>query len=217
MEHIRRINMEFLKLKQSLILIAVLLLSAGSLKAQTQGELQKAFASSYTLEYAGKYTDAIQSVKTVYSAKSYEINIRLGWLNYLSGQFTESISYYTKAIDLQPISIEAYLGLCYPASAVGNWEQVIQQYESILKIAPNNYTANLRLGQIYMNRKQYTKAGSHLELLLSQYPFTYDVMINTAWNYFYQEKLREAKVLFQKVLLIYRTDESAILGLESIK
>ena len=217
MEYIRRIIMEILKIKKIYFVLSLMMLMSVSLKAQSLEDTQKAFSSSYSFEYAGKYTEAIQSIKSVYQEKSYEINIRLGWLNYLSGQFTESISYYTKAEKLQPMSIEAYLGLCYPASAVGNWEQVIQQYDAILKIAPNNYTANLRLGQIYMNRKEYAKASKYLDPLISQYPFTYDVMINTAWNYFYQEKFREAKILFQKVLLIYSTDESALLGLKSIK
>jgi tetratricopeptide (TPR) repeat protein len=115
------------------------------------------------------------------------------------------------------LSIEARLGLTYPASAIGNWEQVITQYKDVLKIAPNNYTANLRLGQIYLNRKEYQTAAKYLELMINQYPFTYDVMISTAWNYYYEGKLREAKILFQKVLLIYPKDESATLGLSNIK
>ena len=210
--------MEILKGNLKLAVVSLLMMIYGfSASAQSQVELQNAFADSYSYESIGKYTDAIRSVKKYYSEESYELNIRLAWLSYLSGQFTESVSYYKKSIALQPMSIEARLGLCYPASAAGNWEQVILQYKEILKIAPNNYTANLRLGQIYMNRKKYAEASRHFDLLISQYPFTYDVMINTAWNNFYQGKLREAKVLFQKVLLIYANDESAILGLKSIK
>jgi len=210
--------MEILSVKLKAIVLGVLLVTLGmNLNAQSHEDLQKAFADSYSYESIGKYTDAIQSIKKYYSAESYEMNLRLAWLNYLSGQFTESISYYSKSIKLQPLSVEARLGLVYPASAVGNWEQVIEQYLEIIKIAPDNYTANLRLGQIFMNRKKYTEASKYLDLLISQYPFTYDVMINTAWNYYYQGKLREAKVLFQKVLLIYSNDESALLGLKSIK
>jgi tetratricopeptide (TPR) repeat protein len=186
-------------------------------KAQDSAKLIAAFEKSYANEYAGKYNDAIKDLANVYVQDSYELNLRLGWLNYLAGNFTESISYYQRSVSLRPLSIEARLGLTYPASAVGNWEQVINQYKDILKIAPNNYTANLRLGQIYLNRKDYTTAAQYFDLLISQYPFTYDVMISTAWNYYYQGKLREAKVLFHKILLIYANDESAKLGLSSIK
>jgi len=210
--------MENIKMKTKIILVSLFTLAFTlNTYAQSQEEWQTAFADSYGYESIGKYTDAIQSIKKYYKADSYEVNVRLAWLSYLSGQFTESISYYQKSIKLQPLSIEARLGLVYPASAVGNWEQVIEQYQEVLKIAPNNYTANLRLGQIYMNRKKYSEASKHFDLLISQYPFTYDVMINAAWNDYYQGKLREAKVLFQKVLLIYKNDESALLGLNSIK
>jgi hypothetical protein len=49
------------------------------------------------------------------------------------------------------------------------------------------------------------------------YPFTYDVVINTAWNYYYLGKLREAKVLFNKALLLNPGDESATKGIQAIK
>ena len=202
-------------MKTKSIFIGILLLFAVGVNAQNN--VVEAFAKSYQNETAGKYSDAVKDISAVYDKDSYEINLRLAWLSYLAGNFTESVSYYQRSIALRPLSIEARLGLTYPASAMGNWEQVVNQYKDILKIAPNNYTANLRLGQIYLNRKEYQKAGQHFDLLISQYPFTYDVMINTAWNYYYLGKLREAKVLFNKVLLIYANDESAKLGLSKIK
>lgn len=188
-----------------------------TLSAQTQTDLQVAFKQSYIQEGDGSYSEAIQSLIKYYEDDSYEINLRLAWLNYLAGSYTESISYYNRSIQIRPLSIEARLGLTYPASAIGNWDQVVTQYKDILKLAPSHYTANLRLGQIYLNRKEYKKASDYLELLINQHPFTYDVMINTAWNYYYEGKLREAKILFQKVLLIYSGDESALLGLSKIK
>jgi len=204
-------------MKIQFISFALVLLFITGIKAQDINTQILAFEKSYAHEYSGKYSDAIKDLAAVYSDNSYEINLRLGWLNYLAGNFTEAISYYQRSISIRPLSIKARLGLNYPASAVGNWEKVINQYKYILKIAPNNYTANLRLGQIYLNRKEYKAAARYFELLLSQYPFTYDVIINTAWSYYYQGKQREAKLLFQKVLLIYANDKSAKQGLNSIK
>lgn len=200
-----------------IISLLILLSLSFSLSAQNPNELQNAFKQSYIQESEGKYSEAIQSLKKYYDKDSYEINLRLGWLTYLAGSYIESISYYNKSINIRPLSIEARLGLTYPSSAIGNWDQVVKQYKDILKMAPSHYTANLRLGQIYLNRKEYDKASDYLELLINQHPFTYDVMISAAWNYYYEGKLREAKVLFQKVLLIYSNDESALLGLSKIK
>jgi len=205
--------MEFLKRIALSVVFIIGLVNIGN----AQSDLEKAFSESYQYEYNGEYSKASLELKKVYSKDSYEINARLGWLNYMAGQYTESVTYYNRASSIMPLSIEALLGITYPLSAMGNWEQVIKAYNGILKINPNNYTANLKLGQIYLNRAEYKKAQSYFTLLLNQFPFTYDVVINMAWNNYYIGKFREAGVLFNKVLLINPGDESANKGLELIK
>jgi tetratricopeptide (TPR) repeat protein len=179
--------------------------------------LQEAFSNSYTLETAGKYTAACDALRKVYDENSYEINVRLGWLSYLAGQFTESIAYYNIAIQLMPLSIEARLGYVYPASAMGNWDQVTAKYQEILKLDASNYTANYRLGSIYYSRKEYEQAYRHFEKLINGYPFDYDALHMFAWTNYQMGKLREAKVLFNKTLLNKPGDASATEGLGLIK
>jgi tetratricopeptide (TPR) repeat protein len=204
--------MEILK-KIIMIVIAASIFSG----IAAQDKVQEAFKNSFTSESDGKYSQAINQIKKVYDADSYEINIRLAWLSYEAGQYTESVSYYSKCIKLKPLSVEALLGLTYPASAIGNWEQVIDAYSKVLKIDENNYSANLRMGQIYLNRQEYKKADEYFQVLLNMYPFTYDVVLNTAWNNYYMGKFREAKVLFEKVMWLNPGDSSAQTGLDSIK
>jgi tetratricopeptide (TPR) repeat protein len=195
----------------------ILFMSAGiSLYAQTNADIQKAFSESYTLESDGKYSEAVKAMKKVYKADSYPINIRLGWLNYLAGNYTASISYYSKSIKLKPLSVEAKFGLTYPASAMGNWDQVIAQYKDVLKIDPQNYTANLKLGQIYYSRKDYKTAEKYLDIVLNAFPFTYDPILYSAWNKYFLGKTREAKILFEMVLMLSPEDSSATDGLKLI-
>jgi tetratricopeptide (TPR) repeat protein len=210
--------MEILK-KTLAILVGSLLLSLVPLhlKAQDYKALQEAFSNSYTYETSGKYTGAIDVLKKYYDPSSYEINVRLGWLNYMGGFFNESISYYNKAIQLMPYSIEARLGYAYPASAMGNWEQVITRYLEILKIDPSNYTTNYRLGSIYYTRRDYAKAYKSFEKLVNMYPFDYDALHMFAWTNYQMGKLREAKVLFNKALLNRPNDTSCLEGLSLIK
>ena len=203
--------MEILK-KITIVVLGLFL--ATTINAQ---DLKSAFKKSYELEKNGKYIDAIEILKTVYDENSYEINLRLGWLAYSAGSFTESISYYNKAISLMPLSIEAQLGLVYPASAVGNWNQVIEAYNKILMIDKQNTTANYKLGYIYYYRKDYEKAYRYFQGLVNNYPFEYNYLIMFAWTNLNLGKTREAKVLFNKVLLLSPDDESAKKGLESIK
>lgn len=184
--------------------------------SQTNEEIQTAFKNSYTKENDGSYSEAVNILKKVYKADNYAINLRLGWLQYLAGQYTESISYYSKAINLKPLTIEGRLGLTYPASAMGNWDQVIIQYKEIVKIDPSNYTANLKLGQIYHSRKEYKEAEKYLNVVLNAFPFTYDPVLYSAWNNFYLGKTREAKILFEYVLLLNPIDSSALDGLKLV-
>ncbi len=207
--------MEILK-KSFLISILALFITSFSF-AQNYKEMQDAFSVSYEHETKAEYTKAIDALKKVYDEKSYEINLRLGWLSYMSGLFTESTAYYQKAMKLMPLSIEARLGYANPAAALGNWEQVKTQYTEILKIDPKNYTANYRQGSIFYGKKNYIAAVKYFETLTNLYPFDYDALIMYAWCNYFLQKTREAKVLFNKALMNQPDDESALEGLGLIK
>ncbi len=178
---------------------------------------QDAFSKSYAFESRGNFSDAITAMKSVYQEDSYEINLRLGWVTYLAGLFTESTAYYQKAIKLKPYSIEAKIGFANPASALGNWDQVVAQYNEVLAIDPQNTTVNYRMGSISYGRKDYAKAEKYLEKVINLFPFDYDSMVLYAWTNYRLGKLREAQVLFNKALLIRPNDTSAKEGLGLIK
>lgn len=206
-------TLNFLKIN----VVILLLIPLSSLMAQEKNTLPDVFSSSYTYEGKGEYTKAIDVLKKVYDETSYEINLRLGWLTYEAGMFTESAAYYNKAIAIKPMAIEAKLGFALPASATGNWDQVLTRYNEILKLDPNHYLTNYRMGSIYYGKKDYQTAFRYFERIVNLYPFDYDALIMTAWTYFQLGKLREAKALFQKALLNRPGDSSALEGLGLIK
>jgi len=207
--------MEILSLSKTMILW--LLLSYISLGNAQQSKLLSAFKKSYTLEKKGEFKKAADVLKEVYDIHSYEVNLRLGWLNYEAGLFTESASHYQRALDLLPYSEEAKFGLIYPKAAMGKWDEVIHIYKKILEIHPQNTVAHYRLGLIYYGRKNYETAAQHFQKLVDLYPFGYDGLIMLAWTDFQLGKYREAKILFQKVLLYNPDDSSAKDGLSRIK
>lgn len=210
-------NMQNLELFRSLTALVFIICSVTVNSQTSYIPLQEAFAKSQEYEAKGNYADAIATVKALYQEDSYEINLRLGWLTYLNGSFTEATAFYQKSINLKPYAIEPKLGFVYPASALGKWEQVISLYNQILAIDPQNTTVNYRLGSIYYGRKDYAKAEKYLEKVINLYPFDYDTMILYAWTNFKLGKLREAQVLFNKVLLNKPKDSSAMEGLSLIK
>ena len=185
--------------------------------AQNPAVLQTAFVKSYESEQAGRYTSSINELKAVYKADSYIINIRLGWLCYLAKQYTESNSYYDKAIALKPYAIEARFGCVKPLSALESWDKVKEQYLQILKIDPQNTIANYWLGVIYYNRKDYTNATKLFEKTVNLYPLDYDSVIMLAWSKLNCGKSADAKVLFNQALILRPDDSSALSGLKLIK
>lgn len=199
-------------MKESIIIFLMLI----GLTAIAQNR-QNVFAKSYEYEKSSNYSSAIKEVKSVYEASDYFCNIRLGWLSYLSKIYSESIDYYNKAIALKPYAIEARFGCVKPLSAIESWEKVKEQYLQILKIDPQNTTANYWLGVIYYNRKDYVSANKLFEKVVNLYPLDYDSVIMLAWTKLNLGKSPDAKVLFNHALTIRPSDNSALSGLKMIK
>jgi tetratricopeptide (TPR) repeat protein len=209
--------MEFLISKRTILMLTGIIFFSGIAFSQNQALLEEAFKNSYTYETNAEYSKSIEVIKKVYDESSYEINLRLGWLNYQAGLFTESIAFYNKAILLMPMSVEARLGFVMPAAALGNWTQVIGRYNEILKIDPNNYTVNYRMGSIYYGKQDYQTAYKYFEKIANLYPFDYDALYMFGWTNYKMGKMREAKVLFGKALLNKPGDSSAKEGYDLIK
>ncbi len=208
--------MEILKTLK-ITLIAGFLFYGSAIYSQVNQQVIKAFKKSYQLEKKGEYKKAADVLKKVYDPKSYEINLRLGWLNYQAGLFTESATHYKRAVNLMPYSEEAKFGLIYPKAAIGKWDEVVNIYNKILDIHPQNTVANYRLGLIYYGRKNYDKAEGYFKKVVNLYPFGYDGLVMLAWTEYQLGKYREAKILFYKVLLYNPDDASAKKGLSLIK
>ena len=208
--------MEILKQFRLVICSGLLISGTFSAKAQDFKEIKDAFQQSYIQEATGEVLAAVSSLKEVYDEKSYEINLRLGWLSYQAGNFTESVAYYNRAVNLMPYAIEPRFGIVYPGAAMGNWTMVMSQYEKILEISPNNSIAMHRIGLIYYGREDFETAKKYFEKVVNLYPFDYDALTMLGWSYFRLGNYREAKVLFQKALLHTPSGTSALEGLDML-
>lgn len=202
--------MEILK---RLLFIILLVFGAMRLNAQTNAVLQKAFHNSYTDEYNKNYPAAISDISPYYSENSYEVNIRLGWLNYLNKNYNASQSYYLKATIIKPGSVEAKFGYVKPLSFLQSWDKVLEQYLAILKIDPQNTQASYWAGVIYYNRKQYDPAIKCFRVVVNLYPFDYDGNHMLAWAILMAGHKAEAKPYFEKALIIKPGDDSSTDGL----
>ena len=204
-------------MKLSHLLIAcIFTVISFSASAQSK-ELQAAFSKSYDSESTKKYDAAIASINSVYSATSYEINLRLGWLNYSAGRYKESLPFYQKAVELMPAATEPKWAIINTYTKLENWNEIEKIYLAILKLDPKNSSANYYLGLIYYYRKDYVSAKKHFDISLNLYPFDYNNMLMSAWTNYFLGNKNEAVILFNKTLMYSPNDKSALEGLSQIK
>ena len=190
-----------------------MLIIALQLRAQSDAALQKAFRSSYNNENKKDYQAAISDITPYYSESNYEVNIRLGWLNYVNKNYNASQNYYLKAVNLKPNSIEAKFGYVKPLSFLQSWDKVLGQYNAIINIDPQNTQANYWAGVIYYNRKNFTEAIRYFKTVVNLYPFDYDGNHMLGWATLMAGKKQDARVFFNKALIIKPDDTSSIEGL----
>ena len=206
--------MDFLK-KIGFNLICFLLIT--NVSAQDYKLLQNAFAQSYVFEANKNYVGAIEILLKVSNEKTYESNLRLGWLYYASQNYSESINHYQKACDVMPASIEAKLGIVLPLTALGSWDKVITVYNEILKIDSKYAVVNYKLGLIYYTRENYALAKKYFDVYLNLFPFDFDILNISAWNNFRMGNVEIAKSLFNKALLVYPNNSDCLEGLRQCK
>jgi tetratricopeptide (TPR) repeat protein len=204
--------MEILRTFFRFMIMLSLMMPATLFSQDAERQIQ-AFRESYAMESKGELQKSIDALRKIYDDKSYEINLRLGWLSYLSGAFIESTTYYNRAISIMPYAIEPRLGIVYPLADMGNWDLVIGHYKKILSTEPNNAVVNYRLGVIYYNREDYVTSHQYLEKVINLYPFDIDGLLMMAWCKFRLRQYREARVLFNRALMHTPDNASAIEGL----
>ncbi|MES2778281.1 MAG: tetratricopeptide repeat protein [Bacteroidota bacterium] len=200
-------------MKNVSITLVFICLLMNVLRAQSD-KVFTAYASSLEFERAGDYKSALTTMSTVYDSTDYELNLKMGYLNYYGGHYDESCNYYKKAIAILPKSVEARMGYVYSCSMLEKWSEVKLQYKAILKIDPNNSFVNYNMGLIYYNSKEYESAYKHFDRVCRLYPFDYANMLMFAWCNIQMHKNDEAKLWFRKVLLLSPYDKSALEGLK---
>ncbi len=202
------------------VVAAILALLSSSVLSQKPDAKMDAFHQSLKHETAGNYPKAIDDLLSVYKQHNddYLLNLRLGWLHYLNKNYEESKKYYSQAVQLtNSKSIEALLGSTLPLAALNEWNAVEEAYRSILKSDPVHYTANLRLGQILLNKGLYADARAFLEKAHTYYPGSYEPNLSLGWTCYYRGERKKAEDLLTTALLLSPGDSLAIKGLSLLK
>ncbi len=203
----------------ALIITMAISFLASAIIPQSSNNKIKIFHTSLSFEDSNNYSKALDEMKKIYDdyKGDYLINMRMGWLHYNLKDYNNSKKFYNAALSINKQSIEGYLGLTLPLAALNEWDKVKSAYSEILKLDPNNYTANLRLGQIYLNSGDYNSAKKYLEKVYNLYPGYYEPNLSLGYTYYYLGDSNKAKRLLTTALMLSPGDQLASEGLKLLK
>ena len=172
--------------------------------APTDAEIRDAYHKSYRYEKGQNYADAIKALSPVVDAypTAYTVNLRLGWLNYLTGGYATARKHYETAIKTAPDSIEAKLGHTLPLMAQEKWEETEALAKQVLRIDPSNYLANLRLSYVLRLQKKFEAAEQILNGMLVLYPTDLSLLTEFALIKLAKDNKPEAKRVFNDILTL---------------
>ncbi len=203
----------------ALIGLALLLTSAQAAVADSQTDkMADLFESSIAHESSGNIDRALNETLAILKLDSnhYLGNYRAAWLNYYKGSYAKSITYYEKAVSIQPSSIEAKLGVLLPLMAMKNWAKAENLSKKLYAKAPHNYYAGSRLAYILYAQGKFAEAETQYKKVIEAFPSETDMILGLGWTYLKLGKTQHAKNAFNQVLVIKKNNLSAKTGLESL-
>lgn len=177
--------------------------------------VQDAFTQSQQSEQAQKYDEAIRSLLPVLqkSPRDYVVNLRLGWLYYLAGNYANSVQHYQTAVFAEPKAVEPRIGLTLPLLAQRRYADLETTAREAVRLDANNYYANLRLAYAMRMQLKFSQAEMIDRHMLELYPTDKTFLLEAAYAQWGRANYREAERNFRLVLLLDPTNADAQKGL----
>ncbi|MBA4019740.1 MAG: hypothetical protein C0483_21455 [Pirellula sp.] len=131
--------------------------------------VQDALVKSYEAERSQQYDEAVTALLSA-RKQTYLVNMRLGWLHYLRGDYASSKQFYQAAMRMAPKSVEPRLGYTLPLMAEQKWQEVEAVCKTILGNDAHQYTAALRLTTALRIQGKFRPARDLNAGMLELYP-----------------------------------------------
>lgn len=171
--------------------------------------------NTYTLEYYGKYAEALAALEklTAENPKEYFFALRAGYVAYLAGKYTRSLEHYQNALLLKADALEPRLGKLMPLIALGQYKQAAIEAQAILRTDPKHYTARIKLAYALYLDGSFAKAEKNYTELAGDYPSDATALLGLGWAQLKQGKRAAAREAFARVKLMFPDSKYADEGL----
>lgn len=178
-----------------------------------------AFQRSYDEEAAGKNDAALAALEGLRLSGNalYVAELRRGWLLYRLGKHGDAVTAYGRAIALEPLSVEAKVGVLAPLAASRRWADVEGTARDVLKRDVGNYSATLRLAFALYSQAKFGEAEGTYRALVAAYPSDVDARDGLGWSLLKLGRTRDAQAVFAEVLAVAPKNALALDGMAATK
>lgn len=171
------------------ILLALALLSCSLAFAGTAD-----ITESYTAEARYDFGTALRIMQDLTAAEPSEpfYQVRLAWLQYLSGQYKDAIATYQKSIALLD-NLDAHIGIINSQLALGNYSEAMRLTDIQLAVHKQNPTLYSKAAYAAFMMKDYTRAATYYKSAIAIYPWDMETRGYLVNNLYLAGNLKEAK------------------------
>jgi len=186
--------------KLILLIITGLLYTSSFL---VKGDGTDLWKQSHNLEYQGEYAKAAAMIEPLLNQgknREYAL-LRYAWLAYQQRNYNDSVRYYKQALEINPASIDARLGLSLPLLAQSHWKKAETYLRQITALSPWNYMAHIRLFVCEEGLRQWQQLATHAEAFSRLYPSDTTALVYLARA---KDKLGDkaaANAVYQQILM----------------
>ena len=120
-----------------------------------------------------------------------------GYAHMMNGSYDKALADYKKA-DSFYSTIDTLSGIQWALLAMGKNDESIAAGQKVLALDPNNYYAKQRIGDAYLEKKEYAKASENYKQLQAQYGKNADLLWKIGLCEYYAGNKDEATKLFQE-------------------
>lgn len=160
------------------------------------------WSESYEQEAAGHYDRAAELFDPLLKQEPGNefARLRRAWLRYLAGHYNDSQSDYRKALETNPRSLDAQIGLTLPLLAQNRWREAAIIARQALEVAPWNYYAHLRLLAAQEGERQWQTVRQHSDQLHERYPGDPTILVYRARAHYWLGDMKSARENYLQVL-----------------
>ncbi len=170
-----------------------------------------AYARSFGYERTQAYEDAVRSLAPVYEAypNGYTVNLRMGWLFYLNGNYSNAVAHYEVAEAAAPSALEPKLGRLLPLLSQERWAEAEAVGYQIVSVDHYSYYGNLRLAAALRMQGKVESAYQVALKMVTAYPTDVAYLVELARIAEARGEGDEARRLFGEILILDPENEVA--------